>query len=504
MTNLPPALKQLAQRPELKSLVSAFKAAFRGGEIYLVGGMVRDALLGRATGKDFDLVARNADGKDLEKFLKKHGRVNLVGKRFGVWKFIPRDGEQNAPAIDIALPRTENSFNSGGYRDVNICSDPHLPIEKDLSRRDFTVNAMALRLLPRPELVDPYGGQKDLRKKVLVTVGEPAERFREDFSRMLRGIRFACQLGFTLDPRAMGAIRVFMPRINDYRSTPDGNMRVVATEIIAREMVKAFVANPVRAFDLWYESGATEALIPELLPMRGCAQPDNHHSEGDVWEHTKLALSKINDDDFKKLFNGESATPTVVMATLFHDIGKPPTKQTPEEHGTDRIRFNGHDLVGAEMTAAIAKRLTLSSAEGYNLSTDNLAWIVRFHLFTLHGKIDDIRPNTLEKYFFDPNLPGRELLMTIYCDSMGTVPKDGIKPEHLRHLTRLMERIDELAATGVGRKLPPPLLDGAQIMKIIKEKPGPRIGEIINVLREAQLEGKIRNKKEAEKYLKNF
>ncbi len=500
---LSPKLLALKNRKEIKPLVNAFKAAFPKGELYLVGGTVRDALMGRTENNDLDLVARLVKPHELEKFLAKLGRVDLVGKRFGVWKFVPTEAKgEMTHAIDIALPRTEHSFNSGGYRDVSVDSDPLLPIEKDLARRDFTVNAMALRLTPKVALIDPFDGQKDLRAKIIRTVGEPLERFREDYSRMLRGLRFACQLGFALEDRTMGGIRAYMPRVNDYQSTPLGNMRVVATEIIARELTKALVADPVRAFDLWNESGATEILFPELLPMRGCTQPTNHHSEGDVWTHTRLALAKIWDKGFQKYFGPEKPSATVYFATLFHDIGKPPTKQTPEEHGTDRVRFTNHDLVGSEMAAAISKRLTLSAAEGYGIDTEKLCWIIRHHLFTLSGKIDDIRPSTLEKYFFNPNLPGRELLMTIYCDSMATVPETGTSLNHLKHLDRLMERIDELASMGAGRKLPPPLLNGGEIMKLLKIEPSPKVGEMITALREAQLEGKVRTQREAKRFIR--
>ena len=513
---LPPKLLALKNRKEIKPLISAFKAAFPKGELYLVGGTVRDALMGRDDNKDWDLVVRLVKPAALEKFLKKLGRVDLVGKRFGVWKFLPeiesRGKTASGPeiqsrertAIDIALPRTEHSFNSGGYRDVSVDSDPELPIEKDLARRDFTVNAMALRLTPKPALIDPFDGQKDLRAKIIRTVGEPGERFREDYSRMLRGLRFACQLGFNIEPHTMGAIRVFMPHVNDYQHTPLGNMRVVATEIIARELTKALVNDPVRAFDLWFESGATETLMPELLAMRGCKQPVNFHSEGDVWTHTRLALSKIGDDGFKKMFGREKPSALVYFGTLYHDIGKPSTMQTPEEHGTDRVRYTNHDRVGAEMTEAIAKRLTLSAAEGFDIDTEKLAWIVRNHLFVLNGHIDEIRPNTLEKYFFNQNLPGRELLMVMYCDGMAAVPEGGLGPDHLKNLVRLMERIDELTALGAGNKLPPPVINGGQIMKLLKLKPGPKVGELIAALREAQLEGKVKNRREAERFVKNI
>lgn len=510
-STIPEKLLALKKREPIKALTSAFHATFPKGELYLVGGTVRDALLGRDDSKDWDLVVRLVKPDALEKFLKKLGRVDLVGKRFGVWKFVPAaplptlsPSGARGLIIDIALPRTEHSFNSGGYRDVSVDSDPELPIEKDLARRDFTVNAMALRLSPKSALIDPFDGQKDLRDKTIRTVGEPGERFREDYSRMLRGLRFACQLGFEIEPHTMGAIRVFMPRVNDYHSTPLGNMRVVATEIIARELTKAITRDPVRAFDLWHESGATETLMPELLPMRECKQPVNFHSEGNVWVHTRLALSRIGDKGFKELFGNDKPSAMVYFATLFHDIGKPSTMQTPEEHGTDRVRYTNHDRVGAEMTETISKRLTLSAAEGYGIDTEKLAWLVRNHLFCLNGHIDEIRPNTLEKYFFNPNLPGRELLMVMYCDGMAAVPEGGIGPNHLDSLKRVMARIDELAAMGAGRRLPPPILNGGQIMKLLKLQPSPKVGTIIAALREAQLEGKVRSKKEAERFVRNI
>jgi tRNA nucleotidyltransferase/poly(A) polymerase len=505
-STLPTKLLSLKNRPPLKELISRFKSAFPKGELYLVGGSVRDALMGRDGGKDLDLVVRLVPANALEKFLAKNGKVNLVGKRFGVWKFVPgfEAGPQQAQTLDIALPRTEHSFNSGGYRDVSVDSDPELPIEKDLARRDFTVNAMALRLAPTAALIDPFDGQKDLRSKLIRCVGEPAERFREDYSRMLRGLRFACQLGFTLEDHVMGAIRALLPRINDYQHTPLGNMRVVSTEIIARELAKALTSDPVRAFDLWNESGATEILMPEMLAMRNCRQPTNFHSEGDVWTHTRLALSKIGDAGFQKMFGAEKPPALVHFSVLFHDIAKPATMQTPEEHGVDRIRYTNHDRLGAEITEAIAKRLTLSSAEGFGIDAEKLAWLVRTHLFVMHGNVDEIRPGTLEKYFFNPVLPGRELLMLMYCDGMATVPEGGIGPEHLRPLARLIERIKELEAMGAGRRLPAPLLNGGEIMKLLKIEPGPKVGEIIAALREEQLTGKIKTKAEAKKFVKTI
>jgi putative nucleotidyltransferase with HDIG domain len=502
-TIIPARLAPLPKKEPLAALIKAYRAAFPKGELFLVGGTVRDALLGKGDSKDYDLVSRGVMAEQLEKFLKKLGRVDLVGKRFGVWKFLPK-GFEESHALDIALPRTEHSFNEGGYRDVSVSSDPNLKIEDDLARRDFTVNAMALKLTPKLELIDPYEGRTDLRDKTLRTVGNAAERFREDYSRMLRAIRFSCQLGFKIDDETMLGIRLYMQHVNDVRPTPGGNMRIVATEIIAREIIKALVSDPTKAFDLLYDTTATDVLMPELLAMRGCGQPLAYHSEGDVWTHTRIALTRIGDEGFVRYFGKEKPSALVYLATLFHDIGKPPTKQTPEEHGTDRVRFNGHDLVGSEMTESIARRLTFSAPTEVGVDTDKLVWIVRFHLFTLSGKIEEIRPTTLEKYFFNPNLPGRELLQVIYCDSMATVPEGGMKKEHLQHLDALMKRVAELEKLGAGKKLPPPILNGGEIMKLTKLKPGPEVGKLIAALREAQLSGKVKTAAQATAFIRKI
>lgn len=239
----------------LAKFTEGFRAAFPEAGVFLVGGCVRDELLGRAA-KDVDLVVTGVGAEALEKFLADRGEVRLVGKRFGVFKSRSKDGFE----ADVALPRTESPAGTGGYRDVETQSDPKLSIEDDLARRDFTVNAMA-KDLHGDGLVDPFDGEDDLKAKRLRAVGDPRVRFSEDRSRMLRTLRFSAQLGFDIEEGTWGALRDGMPRVNDLR--PDGE-RVVPYEAVAREFLKGFEADALRTAELWETSGAFDALMPEL------------------------------------------------------------------------------------------------------------------------------------------------------------------------------------------------------------------------------------------------
>lgn len=469
-------------------------------EVYLVGGAVRDLILGRPT-KDFDFVVRGIAAKPLEKFLSREGDCDLVGRNFGVFKFLPKG--RSAEPFDIALPRTEHSTAPGGYRNFEVQSNPTLPITDDLSRRDFTINAIAYRLdvvgknIFIQEVIDPREGIVDLKKKLIRTVGDPEERFKEDYSRLLRGLRFSLQLGFKIEPATFAAIRAKIKHLNDMVS----EVRVVPTETIAREFLKSLVANPVATLDLWDKAEAIKEIMPELLPMKGCRQPKNFHSEGDVWTHTRLSLSILASKEFRKEFGREEEAAETILGVLFHDIGKPPTKQTPEEHGTDRIRFNNHDSVGAKMAEGICRRLTLSAPAEFNIDAERVAAIVRHHLITVHGPVAAMRENTLEKYFFNPAFPGHSLRQVIFCDSSATVPPEG-KPD-LQHFFALKKRIQKLEKLSAKKPvLPPPICNGDEVMKLLKLKPGPQVGAYLRDLREEQLSGRVKTKKQARLFLR--
>jgi poly(A) polymerase len=314
---------------------------------------------------------------------------------------------------------------------------------------------------------------------------------------MLRGLRFSVQLGFALDAETKKAIVTGMKHIND----SEKSVRVVPTETIASEFLKSLMADPVGTLDLWDEVGAIREIMPELLPMKNCEQPNNFHSEGDVWTHTRLALSVLSSKEFKKEFGKEPPLPEAVLGTMLHDIGKPPTKQTPAEHGTDRIRFNGHDAKGAQMAEDICRRLTLSAPAEFGIDTERIGGIVRHHLITVHDQVEKLRESTWEKYFFNPSFPGLSLRQVIFCDSSATVPPSG-KPD-LGHFFGLKKRIQKLEKLSLRKLvLPPPLLDGLEIMKALKLKPGPKIGSILRDLREEQLSGRIKTAAAAKAMLK--
>lgn len=502
--------KKLEKEPFLK-FIPKFLKKFPKAELYLVGGAVRDAALNITKQKDYDFVVRNIKPADLKRFLSRLGSVNLVGKHFGVYKFTPR-GFKLEEAIDIALPRTEHSLGIGGYRDFKVQSDQKMSIEKDLSRRDFTINAMALELkienlsrarsrnlkLKIKKIVDPYNGLSDLSKKIIRTVGKPEERFREDYSRMLRALRFACQLRFSIEKKTFAALKKLMKHINDEKKIKNKKERIVPHETIAREFLKAFHKNPVLAFDLYDKSGAFEKLIPELLEMKKCPQPKIFHSEGDVWVHTKLALENLLSRKFVKQFKKDpKISAELIVAVLLHDIGKPRTIQTPKKDKVDRIRFNEHDVVGAEMAFKISRRLKLDSLpqnSPLRVNPENIAWLISKHLILVYASAKEMRPATIEKYFFNPQRPGGDLLKLAFVDANATIPPSG-KPD-LKNFHKLVKRIKEIEKLAKEReKLLPPILNGHEIMKKLKIKEGPQVGELITVLREAQLEGKVGREK---------
>ncbi len=493
-------LVDLKINPDFKFL-EKLKREFNQAEVYLVGGLVRDLFLKRKS-KDYDFVVRRIDAKKLEKFLSRFGSVNLVGRQFGVFKFLPR-GSTIGEAIDIALPRREHAEGTGGYRDFEVQSDPELPIEDDLARRDFTINALALNL-DTGQVIDPFDGLKDLTAKLIRAVGQPEERFREDYSRMLRAIRFACQLGFEINKKTWAALKKLMPRINAQRQTAGKTERVIPYESIAKELAKSLVADPPKTLDLYDQSGALVELMPELLAMKGCPQPPEFHSEGDVFAHTRLALKLIGSTAFKKRFPDWAVSPELVFAVLYHDSGKPATIKTPEKDGTDRIRFNEHAEVGAALAGATAKRLVLAN---FGIKPERVDWLVANHMILVTGDFRIMRNSTIEKYFFDRETgelsqAGKNLLMLSFVDVSATIPARG--PIKLENFKGIWQRIEDLKAITKERaRLPKPLLNGDEIMVAFKLKPGPKIGQLLALLREEQLAGRLTSKKAGLKFLKD-
>lgn len=461
--------------------------AIPGSEVYLVGGSLRDLLLGKKDGIDYDFVVSGVEIPRLKKFLEEKGGVDFVGQRFGVFKFKPRGAEET---LDVALPRTEHPLNFTGKRqDFKVSFDPRLPIEKDLLRRDFTINAMAMSIKTK-RFIDPCNGQKDLKKKIIRAVSNPAERFREDYSRMLRSLRFSLQLQFEIEPQTFKVLKSLMRHLNDTVS----GQRIVPYEIIASEILKSFMANPEDALDLYDKSGALKVLIPELLEMKGCEQSRLWHTEGDVWEHTKRSLKKLDSKAFKRFFP-EPVDAMLIVATLFHDLGKVYTRKVTK---TGEIHFYGHEKIGAQKAREICQRVRLTSARSFKIDCEELYWLVKSHLLIICADPDRMRASTIEKYFFSSRYPGRHLLKLILADALATIPRDG--KANLSGFKRLLIRIELI--TDKKGKLPQPLLTGNEIMNILKIPPGPKIREIKDALREMQLSSHIKTKREAEEYIR--
>ncbi len=478
-------LTQLAEHPVSQLIADAF-AETPAVRVFVVGGAVRDALLDRPL-KDLDLVVAGVPLPELESILGRLGRVDVVGKHFAVLKVAFADGA----SIDVALPRTDAPLGTGGYRDVTVAADPNLPIEADLARRDFTVNAMAWEIRSRT-LIDPFGGQTDLAGHLIRSVGDAHARFREDATRMVRAIRIAAELFFQLEPTTRDAIRASLALLEDVAVTP--------REVLARELVRALVAAPVRTLDLLDETGILTILLPEIVAMKGCAQPPEYHAEGDVWQHTRLALESLTDESFAATFNVRPSA-QLVVTVLLHDIGKPPTQIHPAPGSGDRIRFNEHAPVGAKVARAICDRLRLTSA---GIDGGMLTWAIEHHLDLLN--LETMRATTVERTFLHPPERGLLLQQLSWADARASLDPDeaaaGAEFHEPQRFRRLQERLVVITSAGFTRGRPTPLLSGNDIQRELGFPPGPKIGEAIEELREAQLAGTVSTQADAVAFLR--
>lgn len=489
-------VRELLSRPDL-----AFLRAFPAGSVFLVGGAVRDWLLGRET-KDLDFVVVGRKPEEVERVLADHGAVVAVEARaFGVFKFRPQGA---AETYDVALPRRDR-WTGLRYRDLQ--PELGVSLEQDLARRDFTVNAMALGLDGR--LVDPFGGRKDLRRRMIRAVGEARERFAEDPSRILRGLRFACQLGFEVENRTLRASTEIAPEI--VRRTETGLPRV-AEEVVGQEFLRGFAADPVRLVRLWEQTGLLALLLPEVEALRQTPQPEAFHTEGGVLAHTLLALERLADLEdpavagrLRSPIAFQAGTVHARLAVLLHDLGKPPTLRSPESEG-ERIRFPNHDVEGARLAGQLVDRLRLSGLprdDPLHVDKEHLLFLIRRHMFCAHFDPQRTRASTLEKCFFADPMRGGELLAVMWADIAASVPPSG-RPNFTRYraLLRRLREVKRVLGTRAGEQIPPPLLDGREIMEMLGLSPGPLVGKVKAALRDLQLEGRLHNPEQARDYLR--
>lgn len=324
----------------------AIDAILAQGKIFEVGGAVRDRLLEMPLGKDRDYLVTGIEFDKLTRILNSYGRVDLVGKSFGVIKFT-QFSKDNQKTFDIALPRSEHSTGIG-HKDFAVDFDPNLPIEADLVRRDFTINAMA-RPLDSDKIVDPLDGQVDLKKRQIRMTS--ADSFVDDALRMLRAVQFAARFEFTIEPTTLEAI-----------SENNHLISTVSAERVAEELTKLLelAQRPSEGFRVMQRTGLLEQILPELEACVGVTQPGGFHKY-DVFEHT---LHVIDAAPMKKRLR---------LAALFHDITKPLHRRLLDDGGSS---YYGHEASGAKAAKEIMARLRFSK----DLTRD-VAMMVKRHMF---------------------------------------------------------------------------------------------------------------------------
>jgi putative nucleotidyltransferase with HDIG domain len=404
---------------------------------YFAGGCVRDALL-RKQPKDID-IATDAEPDEVQKMFI---RTVAVGAKFGVVRVLEGGFE-----FEIATFRSDGVY-LDGRRPVSVTfSSP----EEDAKRRDFTINGMFYDPLA-DQVVDFVGGKTDLEHRLVQAIGNPDERFSEDHLRLLRAVRFAAALDFEIEPATWKAVTEKAHQI-----------RTVSQERIRDELVK-IMADPhrVRGLDLLDQSGLLKNILPEVSRMHGCEQPPQFHPEGDVYVHTRLMLSLLPAD----------ASPLLALSVLLHDIGKPVTYSFDEVD--QRIRFNGHDQVGADMATEIMTRLRFSNEE-----IGTVVEAIRNHM--VFKDTPNMRPAKLRRFMGRQNFPLEMELHRVDClGSHGD----------LQTYDLLVNKQREFENEPI---IPPPLLTGRDLIAL-GLKPGPRFGEILEAVQTAQLDGEIKDR----------
>lgn len=410
-----------------------------GHQAFLVGGCVRDLLLGRDPA-DYD-VATNATPHQVMQLFP--GSLS-VGAKFGV-VLVSMNGNQ----VEVATFRRDMSYSDGRHPDGVIFT---ATAEDDVSRRDFTINGLLMRHNTN-EVLDFVQGRADLNAGIIRAIGDPVRRFSEDKLRMLRAVRFAARFGYTIEPNTFAAIRLHAPEIHS-----------VSAERIHEEISKLLTEGAARrGFELLDSSGLLQQVLHEISAMKGVQQPPEFHPEGDVWIHTLLMLEGL----------APGASRTLAWGVLLHDVGKPPTFRPASLTG-DRIRFDGHVDVGVRLAAEISKRLKFSNDDATQIQA----------LVANHMKFKDVsqmRTSTLKRFIRLPQFDEHLELHRLDClashanlEAYDTVRRfrDETPPEQVKP-TRLLTG-DDLNEMGY--------------------VPGPEFQVILRALEDAQLEGALTTK----------
>ncbi len=416
-----------------------------GHTAYFAGGCVRDELLGLDP-HDYD-IATSAKPDEVQKLFP---HTQAVGAHFGVILVM-----EHGRAFEVATFRSDHEYIDGRRPEMVTFSTP----EEDAARRDFTINGMFHDPVA-DKFIDFVGGREDLKSQTLRAIGDPVARFREDKLRLLRAIRFAARFGHDIDPATWEALRAHAADIH-----------AVSVERIREELVK-ILAHPsrVRGFDLLDQSGLLKEILPEIEALKGCEQPAQFHPEGDVFVHTRAMLELLP----------PGAPAGLALAVLFHDIGKPPTFRYHADE--DRIRFSGHDRVGAEMTGRVMERLRFSRAE-----TDRTVEAVRQHM--VFKDVQNMRTAKLKRFMAREGFDEELELHRVDCQSSHGA---------LDNYDFLKTKAEEFANEPL---IPPPLLTGHDLMAL-GWKPGPAFGRILEAVQTAQLEGTLATREQALAWVK--
>ena len=440
----------IANAPAASSLAQAFAAS--GFRLALVGGPVRDAILGRL-GNDLDFTT-DAHPHETKKILKAWAdNVWDTGILFGTVA-----GKLGDITVEVTTYRSEKYDESSRKPDVEFGDT----IEGDLSRRDFTVNSMALELTgSEPEFIDPFDGLADLAERVLRTPASAEQSFSDDPLRMMRAARFASQLNFTIDPEVIEAMTTMASRIS-----------IISAERVRDELIKLLMsANPRIGITILVDTGLADLVLPEIPKLR--LEIDEHHHHKDVYEHSITVLEQAIAQEAK--LGGPNLV--IRLAALLHDIGKPKTRNLIAGGG---VSFHHHEVVGARLVKARLKALRFD-----NETTDAVETLTFLHL-RFHGYGDgEWTDSAVRRYVRDAGelLNHLHVLTRADCTTRNTK-----KAERLaRTYDGLEARIAKLAEEEELSKIRPDL-DGAQVMQLLSLKPSADVGKALDFLMELRME----------------
>jgi poly(A) polymerase len=456
----------IKQAPEATNLAIAFKAA--GFKLALVGGPVRDAILGRL-GNDLDFTT-DAHPKDCEKLLNKWAdSVWDIGAAFGTVA-----GKKGDITVEITTYRSESYEADSRKPNVEFGKT----IESDLSRRDFTINAMALELTTdEPTFIDLYNGVGDLENKLIKTPGKPEDSFSDDPLRMMRAARFMSQLNFTIDPAVIIAIKSMTARLE-----------IISAERIRDEFIKIIMSdNPRLGITLLVETGLADIFLPEIPKLK--LEIDEHHHHKDVYEHTLTVLEQAI--ALESRLGGPNLT--LRLAALLHDIGKPKTKELIAGGG---VSFHHHEVVGSRLCKERMKKLRFD-----NHIIKDVAQLVFLHL-RFHGYGNgEWTDSAVRRYVRDAEelLIHLHLLTRADCTTRNQKKAEGLAKTY----DQLEERIALLMEQEELNKIRPDL-SGEQIMDILSIKPSPAVGKAYDFLLELRLEHGPLGEEKAKEELLNW